>query len=135
MQKEITLNNIDAFAKEFLEHFGDYRIFSFYGGMGAGKTTFISKLVEKLNGQVASSPTFSLINVYPGSITVNHFDCYRIENKKDIESIGFEDYFYSGNYCFIEWPEIIETLIPENGIKIYMSVLPDENKRLISINT
>ncbi|PLW93830.1 MAG: tRNA (adenosine(37)-N6)-threonylcarbamoyltransferase complex ATPase subunit type 1 TsaE [Marinilabiliales bacterium] len=134
-EKEIGLNELDELAEEILKLYGEYRIFSFYGGMGAGKTTLISKLVKKLNGQKASSPTFSLVNIYPGEIPVNHFDCYRIETEKDIKSIGFEDYFFSGDYCFIEWPEIIETLIPENGIKVYMSTLPDENKRLVSIKT
>lgn len=132
-KREIGLNELDELAEEILKFYGEYRIFSFYGDMGAGKTTLISKLVKKLNGQEATSPTFSLVNIYRGKITVNHFDCYRIENKKDINSIGFEDYFYSGDYCFIEWPEVIETLIPENSIKIYMSILPDNNKRLVSI--
>ena len=134
-EKEFSLKDIGEIAEEIIDKFGDHRIFSFYGEMGAGKTTLISKLVEKLNGQKASSPTFSLVNIYPGGKTVNHFDCYRIESNKDIESIGFEEYFYSGDYCFIEWPEKIETLIPENGIKIYMSVHSDEDKRFISINT
>ncbi len=133
LKKEVGLEELDDFADEIIEKFGKNRIFSFYGSMGSGKTTLISKLVKKLNGQESSSPTFSLVNVYEGDITIHHFDCYRLKGEKDIESIGFEEYFYSGNYCFIEWPEIIETLIPENSIKIYISVLSDRNKRLFRV--
>jgi tRNA threonylcarbamoyladenosine biosynthesis protein TsaE len=136
LRRDISLSNLEDFAKEVLETYKTNRIFSFYGEMGVGKTTLISKLVKLLTGEEASSPTFSLVNVYKGErTTVNHFDCYRIENSKDIESIGYEEYFYSGDYCFIEWPEKIETLIPQSGIKVYLSVHSKDEIRSVIIKT
>lgn len=133
--KNIGLEELNIIAKKLLDKFSQHRIFAFYGEMGSGKTTFISQFVSVLNGKnLTSSPSFSLINVYKGDFEINHFDCYRLK-KNEIKNIGFEEYIYSGKYCFIEWPEIIEDLLPEDCIKIYLNLNSKKNKRDISIKT
>jgi tRNA threonylcarbamoyladenosine biosynthesis protein TsaE len=103
-------------AKSLLTHFPDERVFAFYGAMGAGKTTFIKALCHELGSQDnITSPTFALINEYTtleGKV-IYHFDFYRIKKLEEAFDLGYEDYIYSGNYCFIEWPEMIESLLPE----------------------
>lgn len=106
------------------------RVFAFDGQMGAGKTTFIKKLVEEMGSlDVVNSPTFAIVNVYdveqPYKGEVYHFDCYRLKDLREAIDFGAEEYLYSGNYCFIEWPGIIEPLLPEDTV--YIHIIPQEN--------
>jgi tRNA threonylcarbamoyladenosine biosynthesis protein TsaE len=115
-------------AKQLLRSFPEDRIFAFYGAMGAGKTTFIKALCRELGSHDnITSPTFALINEYStgdGSV-IYHFDFYRIKKMDEAYDLGYEDYIYSGNYCFIEWPEMIESLLPE-GI-VHVKIIESEN--------
>ncbi len=110
------------------------RVFAFYGQMGAGKTTFIKAICSELGvSDIVQSPTFSIINEYKTKAgeSVFHFDFYRIRSIIEVFDIGYEDYLYSGNYCFIEWPELVESLLPENTVRIYISGL---SERIIEFN-
>ncbi len=128
------LDQIPQAAAKLLEYSEDYKIFLFYGEMGAGKTTFIKALCDELGvTDTVSSPTFSIVNEYIGlNKTVYHFDFYRIKNQTEAMDLGYEDYLYSGNYCLIEWPEKIPDLIPEKFIELYLQEI-SENERLIKI--
>lgn len=130
--KVSNLNELPQAAKKILEFAGDNRIFLFYGDMGAGKTTLIKALCDVLNVEdTVSSPTFSIVNEYLASNEIiYHFDFYRIKNETEAFDLGYEDYLYSGNYCFIEWPEKIPSLLPEKFMElILLETL--ENERLI----
>lgn len=120
-------------AKLLLDNFPEDRIFAFYGAMGAGKTTFIKALCRELgSNDNITSPTFALINEYStanGSI-IYHFDFYRIKKLEEAYDLGYEDYIYSGNYCFIEWPEMIESLLPEGIVKVRIKEA-DQDARLV----
>ena len=101
-----------------------FRIFALYGEMGAGKTTFIKALCHELGVRdVVQSPTFSIINEYKTlqGASVFHFDFYRIKKLEEAYDIGYEDYIYSGSYCFIEWPELIEPLLPPDTLRVFIS--------------
>jgi len=104
-----------------LKAFPDERVFAFYGAMGAGKTTLIKALCHELgSADYVTSPTFALINEYStsnGSV-IYHFDFYRIKKIEEAFDLGYEDYIYSGNYCFIEWPEMIESLLPDGIVEV-----------------
>ncbi|MBQ8988447.1 MAG: tRNA (adenosine(37)-N6)-threonylcarbamoyltransferase complex ATPase subunit type 1 TsaE [Prevotella sp.] len=120
---EIKIENIDHIreaAREFIAQMGDRTVFAFYGNMGAGKTTFIKAVCEELGvDDVITSPTFAIINEYQArEATVYHFDFYRIKKLEEVYDMGYEDYFYSGALCFIEWPELIEELLPEDAVKV-----------------
>ena len=107
------------------------RIFAFYGPMGAGKTTFIKAICRALGvDDIVQSPSFSIINEYttPAGESIYHFDFYRIRNISEVFDIGYEDYLYSGSYCFMEWPELVESLLPENTIRIRIT---GEDERVI----
>ena len=127
------LKEIDHSAQNFLSAHPADRIFAFYGKMGAGKTTFIKALCDNLHvADYVTSPTFALINEY-GTTTgkpIYHFDFYRIKNIGEAFDFGYEDYFFSGEYCFIEWPELIEPLLPMNTIKVFITET-DDGKRII----
>ena len=117
-----TLEEIEAAARQFVEAMDDNTVFAFYGKMGAGKTTFI-KAVCTLLGVTdnITSPTFAIVNEYRSDIAgelIYHFDFYRIKKLEEVYDLGYEDYFYSGAVCFIEWPELIEELLPGNTIKV-----------------
>lgn len=134
---EITINNINdinAAAKQFVEHMGTNRVFAFYGKMGAGKTTFIKAVCECMGiDDVITSPTFAIVNEYSNDetgLTVYHFDFYRIKKIEEVYDMGYEEYFYSGNPCFIEWPELIEQLLPEDAVKVSIEELPDGSRRV-----
>jgi len=124
MEIHITdLDHIHDQAREFISQIGSRRVFAFYGGMGAGKTTFIKAVCEELGvTDVVTSPTFAIVNEYTaGDTPVYHFDFYRIKRIEEVFDMGFEDYFYSGSLCFIEWPELIEDLLPEDAVKVSVS--------------
>ena len=111
-------------ARTLLQAYPDARIFAFFGEMGAGKTTFIKAICRELGvHDIVQSPTFALINEYltPDNGSVFHFDFYRIRKAEEAFDIGYEDYFYSGNYCLIEWPELIEGLLPDDAVRVSIS--------------
>lgn len=128
---KITINGTDDLqraAREFIAWMGDRRIFAFYGKMGAGKTTFIKALCEQLGVQDAiNSPTFAIVNEYLDSNqeTIYHFDFYRINRIEEAQDIGFDDYVYSGNLCLMEWPELIEPLLPNDTIHVTITEQTD----------
>lgn len=131
---EIKINSIDgigAAAKEFVAAMGDRTVFAFYGKMGAGKTTFIKAVCEELGVEdVINSPTFAIVNEYvdgKGS-PVYHFDFYRIKNMQEVMDMGYEDYVYSGNVCFMEWPELIENLLPDDAVKVVIEEEADGSR-------
>lgn len=117
-----SLEDIDEAARTFAANMGDSRVFAFYGSMGAGKTTFIKALCRHMGvDDVITSPTFSIVNEYHragGSGIIYHFDFYRIKRLDEVYDMGYEEYFYSGSPCFIEWPELIEDLLPEDAVKV-----------------
>lgn len=130
------LSDLDFVAKKFIEKMDNRNVFAFYGEMGVGKTTFI-KVICKAMGvtETITSPTFALVNEYEkgDGNPIYHFDFYRIKNIEEVYDFGYEDYFYSGDICFIEWPELIESILPENVVVI--KIVVDENdQRLISLN-
>jgi tRNA threonylcarbamoyladenosine biosynthesis protein TsaE len=135
MHLKFDLENIENAAGELLRLFPEARIFAFYGTMGAGKTTFI-KSICRLEGieENVTSPTFSLVNEYHGNHgkVIFHFDFYRIDSLEEVLDIGYEDYFYSGNMCLIEWPEKIRGLLPEESLRVKLDVL-DTGERLLRI--
>ncbi len=118
-------------AQAFIEAMGNNTVFAIYGEMGAGKTTFIKAICHILNvREIVSSPTFALVYEYtsPEKGVIYHFDLYRIKNIEEMYDLGYEDYFFSENICFIEWPEKAEDLLPENAIKVFITVNPDGSR-------
>ncbi len=116
-----SIEEIAVAAKEFVTVMGDRKVFAFYGKMGAGKTTFIKAVCEELGVEdVINSPTFAIVNEYVDGKgePVYHFDFYRIKNLQEVLDIGYEDYVYSGHMCFMEWPELIENLLPDDAVKV-----------------
>jgi tRNA threonylcarbamoyladenosine biosynthesis protein TsaE len=125
------LEHIREAAKQFISQIGDHRVFAFYGSMGAGKTTFIKAICEELGvTDVVTSPTFAIVNEYtcdtsltshPSPLTshkIFHFDFYRIKKLEEVYDMGYEDYFYSDSLCFIEWPELIDEVLPDDAVKV-----------------
>ena len=133
---EITINSIDEIAqaaRDFKAAIGDLRVIAFHGEMGAGKTTFIKALCAEFGvTDNVASPTFAIINEYltPSDETIYHFDLYRLETIADLQNIGAEDYFYSGNFCLVEWPELAEPLFPNNVLNVTITVLPDKTRKI-----
>ena len=133
---EIRINSLDTIheaAKEFIKGMGDGKVFAFYGKMGAGKTTFIKALCEVLGVKdVITSPTFAIINEHTdgNDNPIYHFDFYRIKKLEEVYDMGYEDYFYSGNLCLLEWPELVEDVLPENVIKVTIEEQPDGSRLL-----
>jgi len=128
-----SLSEINNIASKFIKAHPADRIFAFYGEMGAGKTTFIKALCEEMHVMdYVTSPTFALINEYKtkNDSTIFHFDFYRIKSISEVFDFGYEDYFYSGDYCFIEWPELIETLLPSITVKVTIKEI-EKGKRVI----
>lgn len=116
-----SLESIQKTAILFLENTTNFKIVAFYGDMGVGKTTFIKALCNEMDViDTVSSPTFSLVNEYrtKKANSVYHFDFYRINSIEEVYDLGYEEYFYSGNLCFIEWPELIEELLPNNCLRV-----------------
>ncbi|MBO5172426.1 MAG: tRNA (adenosine(37)-N6)-threonylcarbamoyltransferase complex ATPase subunit type 1 TsaE [Bacteroidaceae bacterium] len=117
-----SLDKIADAAQEFVAQMGHRRVFAFYGGMGAGKTTFIKALCQQLGVKDAvTSPTFAIVNEYGSDIgPIYHFDFYRIKNLAEVMDLGFDDYAYSGHLCLMEWPELIEDLLPDNTVSVHI---------------
>ena len=134
-------------ATNILEICGDRRVFAFNGNMGAGKTTFIKQLCEAMGTEdIVNSPTFAIVNVYEVEARgekqeamgrkeeVYHFDCYRIKDIREAMDMGTEEYLYSGNYCFIEWAEMIEPLLPDNLVTVEIEVMENGDRELRIFN-
>ena len=145
---EIRINSLDTIreaAREFINHIGEARVFAFYGKMGAGKTTFVKAICEELGSEdVITSPTFSIVNEYGISNhkksslnredlggSIYHFDFYRIKKLEEVYDMGYEEYFYSGALCLIEWPELIEDILPDDAVCITIEEQAD-GSRLVS---
>jgi tRNA threonylcarbamoyladenosine biosynthesis protein TsaE len=127
-----SLNELNKTADKFLRSYPGERIFAFYGEMGVGKTTFIKALCEELHVvDYVTSPTFALINEYQtaDSKSIYHLDFYRTKSIQEAYDMGYEDYFASGDYCFIEWPELIESLLPPVTVKVY--IREEKNKKRV----
>lgn len=129
-----SLENIDEAATEFVKSMGDNAVFAFRGEMGAGKTTFIKAICEKLGvSDTINSPTFAIVNEYRSDSgeLIYHFDFYRINKVEEAFDFGYEDYFYSGSLCFIEWPELIENLLPADTVNVSIKVLEDGSRSVV----
>ena len=150
---EILINDIDHIreaAREFIGKMGNGKVFAFYGKMGAGKTTFVKAICEELGVEdVITSPTFAIVNEYTtnsqlsarlaGTLakarnlnsqtsTIYHFDFYRIKKLEEVYDMGYEEYFYSGCLCFIEWPELIEDLLPDDAVRVEIEERADGSR-------
>ena len=127
-----SLDNIRAAAREFVKNMGEGNVYAFYGKMGAGKTTFIKAICEELGvDDVITSPTFSIVNEYRSETTgelIYHFDFYRIKKLEEVYDMGYEDYLYSGALCFLEWPELIEELLPGSAVKVTITQNDDDSR-------
>ncbi|MCC8425022.1 tRNA (adenosine(37)-N6)-threonylcarbamoyltransferase complex ATPase subunit type 1 TsaE [Mucilaginibacter sp. UR6-11] len=126
------LSDLSDIASQLIANAGDNRIFLFRGDMGAGKTTFIKSLCEALGvKEPVTSPTFAIVNEYQGTnARIYHFDFYRLKNQTEALDMGAEEYFYSGNYCFIEWPEKIPDMLPLHYISVSLKVLNDDSREI-----
>ena len=126
-----SLSDLPGIAQQIVSYAGNARIFLFYGDMGAGKTTLIKVLCNELGcTDVITSPTFSIVNEYAGPHKIYHFDFYRLKNQNEALDIGCEEYFYSGNYCFIEWPEKIPDLLPDNYVRVTIEQQSDNSRKI-----
>jgi tRNA threonylcarbamoyladenosine biosynthesis protein TsaE len=129
-----SLEKLPEIAAQIISFAKDFRIFLFYGEMGAGKTTLIKSLCENLGvTEPATSPTFSIVNEYEGRDNkIYHFDFYRLKNETEALDMGYEEYFYSGAYCFIEWPEKIPNLLPEHYTRVKIEVTSHDSRQIIA---
>jgi tRNA threonylcarbamoyladenosine biosynthesis protein TsaE len=129
-------SHLAAAAKKLLKYTGEKKIFAFYGSMGSGKTTFIKAICKVLGAaDTVSSPTFTLVNEYRTSLgeSLYHIDFYRIKKKEEVFDFGVEEYLYGDSYCFLEWPELVEEILPPGIVSIRITV--DENEhRILSIS-
>ena len=135
MEIEIkNIENIHEAARLFIDAMGDQQVFAFYGSMGAGKTTFIKAICEEMGvSDVVTSPTFAIVNEYTTDKgqRIFHFDFYRIKKLEEVYDMGYEDYFYSDALCFIEWPELLEELLPDNAVKVNIKENADGTRTVI----
>lgn len=128
-----TLGGYPAAAKEFIATMGNNRIFAFHGNMGSGKTTFIKSICEEMGVEEAiNSPTFAIVNEYESreGETIYHFDFYRIKSIAEVYNMGYEEYLYSNAYCFIEWPELIEELLPDEAVQVTITEEEDGTRNI-----
>lgn len=130
-----SIQQIREAARQFINGIGQHTVFAFYGKMGAGKTTFIKAVCEELGvTDVITSPTFAIVNEYSlpnggrSEGALYHFDFYRIKRIEEVYDMGYEDYFYSGALCFIEWPELVEELLPDDAVKVYITINSDGSR-------
>jgi hypothetical protein len=129
---EIKIESLDCIkeaAQQFIDNMGKGNVFAFYGKMGAGKTTFIKAICECLDVEdVITSPTFAIVNEYYSNKlqdSIYHFDFYRIKKLEEVYDMGYEDYFYSHRLCFLEWPELVEELLPKDAVKVTIAEQED----------
>lgn len=130
-----SLDKIDNAAMDFIRVMDNNTVFAFRGAMGAGKTTFIKAICETLGvDDVINSPTFAIVNEYRSDSgkLIYHFDFYRINKIEEVYDFGYEDYFYSGSLCFIEWPELIEPLLPKDTVNVSI-VVEEDGSRTVTI--
>ncbi len=128
-----SLKEINATAKEFLSIVGKKRVFALYGAMGVGKTTFVKAICDEMGVEdTINSPTFSIVNEYhtPKDDIIYHFDFYRIEDVKEAYDFGYEDYFYGNAMCFIEWPEKIESILPNDTVEVFFKEEMDGSRSI-----
>lgn len=128
-----SLDKINEVATDFIKSMGDNTVFAFRGEMGAGKTTFIKAICENLGvSDTINSPTFAIVNEYRSDSgeLIYHFDFYRINKIEEVFDFGYEDYFYSGSLCFIEWPEKIESLLPKDTVNVFIKELEDGSREV-----
>ena len=133
MELYFSLNDIEKAAQEFLNHVPGRKVFAFHGEMGAGKTTFITTVCKLLGvTAVVSSPTFSIINEYKTNegTSIYHLDLYRLKDEEEAIMAGVEDCFYSGHYCFTEWPEKTPALFPDETVHCFLSLAADDSRKL-----
>lgn len=127
-----SLDMVRESARQFVAAMGERTVFAFYGKMGAGKTTFIKAVCEELGvADVINSPTFAIVNEYRSETTaelIYHFDFYRIKKLEEVYDMGYEDYLYSGARCFIEWPELIDDLLPGDAVRVEITEEPDGSR-------
>lgn len=136
MDRAFNISQIDEAARWFLDVIGDNRLIAFYGDMGAGKTTFIKAVCHQLGvTDSITSPTFAIVNEYADGEEnpVYHFDFYRIKKVDEVRDISFDEYAYSGYFCFMEWPELIEELLPEETVRVTIKEL-DNGERCLEVN-
>ena len=139
-QKTIHIASVDDLnraAQEFVSLMGDETVFTFSGQMGAGKTTFISAICQALgvDPQLANSPSFAIANEYRSDTTaelIYHFDLYRLDSLEEVMDIGFEDYLDSGALCFIEWPQLVEDILPMDTVNVKIIVNEDNSRDIIA---
>lgn len=137
MKHKIVIKSVGELAlvaKKILEVYSNNRIFAFKGSMGSGKTTFIKSFCAELGvHEDVTSPTFSIVNEYISEQgeSLYHFDFYRIKKQEEIMDIGSDEYFYSGNYCFLEWPELVKELLPESIVYISIEENFEDGSRII----
>ncbi|PMC22890.1 tRNA (adenosine(37)-N6)-threonylcarbamoyltransferase complex ATPase subunit type 1 TsaE [Hoylesella buccalis] len=129
---EIKIESLDCIkeaAQQFIDNMGKGNVFAFYGKMGAGKTTFIKAICVCLDVEdVITSPTFAIVNEYYSNKlqdSIYHFDFYRIKKLEEVYDMGYEDYFYSHRLCFLEWPELVEELLPKDAVKVTIAEQED----------
>lgn len=132
-----SLDELHEAARKFIAAIGDNTVFALYGKMGAGKTTFVKAVCEELGvTDVINSPTFAIVNEYRSDKTgelIYHFDFYRIKKIDEVYDMGYEDYFYSGALCFIEWPELVDDLLPGNAVKVMIEE-QEHGSRVLTID-
>lgn len=130
------LSGITDAAKQFIAAMGENRVFAFFGTMGAGKTTFIKAVCEELGVEdTITSPTFAIVNEYctGNGEQIYHFDFYRIKKMEEVFDMGYEDYFYSGAICFLEWPELVEELLPEDVVRVSIKEEADGTRTITTM--
>ncbi|MBE6193361.1 MAG: tRNA (adenosine(37)-N6)-threonylcarbamoyltransferase complex ATPase subunit type 1 TsaE [Rikenellaceae bacterium] len=129
-----SLNDLDKVADALLESLNGRNVVAFFAPMGAGKTTLISAIMERMGSQdTVTSPTFALVNQYytESEEPVYHFDFYRINSLAEAFDMGYEEYFYSGDLCLVEWPEKIEQLLPDNTMVVKIEIIDPTTRRFI----
>ena len=133
---EIKIKSLDGIAdaaRQFVDAMGENKVFAMFGPMGVGKTTFVKAVCEILGVEdTITSPTFAIVNEYRTNTgdQIFHFDFYRIRKVEEVYDMGYEDYVYSGAMCFLEWPELIEELLPEDAVRVTLSEEEDGTRTI-----